>query len=144
MLEVVILRTNVGQARELFAKRQASARPEALFVAPISGLMRRGGVVVRARGLVCRCALSLACGTVVSLKEMADWEYAARRDGGPETAEEVIRLSMIEARAALAALGYVTSVEPQRGYSARPMAIAAGAALAPVLLPKARAVGAVT
>jgi hypothetical protein len=118
-LEVVILRAAGGEAREMFAKRLSADRPQALFVSPITGLMRRGDVVVKATGLVCRSALSLASGAVVSLDEMADWEFVGRVDGGPEGAREIIRFAMIEARAALAALGYATSSEYGRGFSAR-------------------------
>jgi hypothetical protein len=87
-LEVVIVRSPsiTPTTRELFAKRLAERRPQALYVEPCMGLMRRGGVVVKASGLVCRCALSLACGAVVSPDEMAEWEFAGRRDGGPESA----------------------------------------------------------
>jgi hypothetical protein len=123
-LDVVIVRQGPA-GRELFCKAISKQRPQTLFVCPTVGIMRRGDVVVKMTGLVCRCVLSLASGAVVSLEEMAEWEYAGRTDGGPDSALEIIRLAMIEARAALAALGYVSASEYGRGFSARPLTIAA-------------------
>lgn len=121
-LEVVIVRSRLGEM-ERFGERLSRRRPSALFVDALQGLMRRGDVVVKASGLVCRCVLSLACGAVISLDEMAQWEYADRHDGGPESARHCILQAMIEARAALAALGYVSASEKGRGFSARALQV---------------------
>lgn len=125
-LEVVIIRAPSGSARDpqVFAKKLSSAR-EALFVDPVLGLLRRGDVVVKIKGAGLRAALAMAAGAVVTTSELEEWEFADARDGGPLNTRALMRLAFQDARAALAALGFVTSIEHGRGYSARPMPMAA-------------------
>lgn len=121
--EVVLLRDHraIKGRTSRFAKRQSANRPQALFVEPVIGLMRRGEVVVQVRGQVLRAALALASGAIVNSDEMEEWEFFGRRDGGPYFARQSMQFALREARVALSSLGYLTSNQWFQGSRAKPM-----------------------
>ena len=122
----------VSLVRTASLGRRSSADQDRLFVGLDATHLARAGCVVsvtpQIRAIV--LALSARPNAIVSIDELVDLVFGERPDGGPEGANQTIRVLLHHARSAFSALGYRFERNGHRGYSARPAIFNSGEALA--------------
>ena len=123
-LRVVMLRDNSDR---LLAK--SLAEPTTLFVASNCHKFARDGVIVEVALPVGRVLLLLAATRGrVTLQALVDCMWGERLDGGPDSAESIVRVTVAKARSLAAALQLAVTCEYALGYEFRDLRAAAAGA----------------
>lgn len=111
VIDIVLVWTTYDPKRpDKFVAWQAEKRPRTLFVAPRYGAFRRGEIVVKVPNDTARLVLALVgrpdC--PLSNAEAIEIMWGDDPDGGPDHALNAIEQHVMQARGALAALGFAS------------------------------------
>ena len=108
------------EKKHQFSERSRK-QPGTLFVDPGNGLTARGGCVVKTSTIATRFLLALVArpDCIVANNEMIDLLWGDLEDGGPGSTANNLTAIWLQARAALAALGYSSRRVHGRGFVAR-------------------------
>jgi DNA-binding winged helix-turn-helix (wHTH) protein len=100
-----------------------SLDPDAIYCSVLNSWLWRGDARVRAGRDARRLFIVLAANApgIVSRDEAMDALWGDRADGGPDTADTLVKQAFVEARLIAAALGVVVETHGRRGWSARPV-----------------------
>lgn len=100
---------------------RSHSQPDTLFISVEPSRAARNGMVVETRASAVRLLLWLCCANerIVSVDELVDLIYGGAVDGGPEGANGIVRLTIIDAKLIGAALGILVAASGGRGYYAK-------------------------
>lgn len=104
-----------------FPPATRSLEPDAIYCSVLNSWLWKGDARVRAGKDARRLFIALAANApgYVSREEAMDALWGERADGGPDTADILLRQAVVEARMIAAVFGLVIEGHSTRGWSAR-------------------------